>query len=178
MKYLMLVYGESDAMDSETATTKIAKELQPIAMSDQIKYIYGDGNAIFHFESELKFSEMSIYCDILIEEFQDFMYVLVPFNGMMSSNTGEDRIKHLLDVNVGTKPINKNIIEVDNVLMDETKIFDMFISIVNADNLINETIQKEEMCSMSLDDILDKMIDQGSDSLTKLERKKLEEYSK
>ena len=178
MKYLMLVYGESDAMDSETVTTKIAKELQPIAMSDQIKYLYGDGNAIFHFESELKFSEMTIYCDILIEEFQDFMYVLIPFNGMMSSNTGEDRIKHLLDVNVGTKPINKNIIEVDNVLMDETKIFDMFISIVNADNLINETIQKEEMCNMSLDDILDKMIDQGSDSLTKLERKKLEEYSK
>tara|TARA_R110000868_G_scaffold96997_10_gene266900 strand:- start:825 stop:1349 length:525 start_codon:yes stop_codon:yes gene_type:complete len=174
----MLVYGESDAMDSETVTTKIAKELQPIAMSDQIKYLYGDGNAIFHFESELKFSEMTIYCDILIEEFQDFMYVLIPFNGMMSSNTGEDRIKHLLDVNVGTKPINKNIIEVDNVLMDETKIFDMFISIVNADNLINETIQKEEMCNMSLDDILDKMIDQGSDSLTKLERKKLEEYSK
>jgi hypothetical protein len=178
MKYLMLVYGESDAMDSETVTTKIAKELQPIAMSDQIKYIYGDGNAIFHFESELKFGEMSIYCDILVEEFQDFMYVLIPFNGMMSSNTGEDRIKHLLDVNVGTKPLNKNIIEVDNILMDETKIFDMFISIVNADNLINETIQKEEMCNMSLDDILDKMIDQGSDSLTKLERKKLEEYSK
>jgi hypothetical protein len=174
----MLVYGESDDMDSETVTTKIAKELQPIAMSDQIKYIYGDGNAIFHFESELKFSEMSIYCDILIEEFQDFMYVLVPFNGMMSSNTGEDRIKHLLDVNVGTKPINKNIIEVDNILMDETKIFDMFISIVNADNSIIETTQKEEMCNMSLDDILDKMIDQGSDSLTKLERKKLEEYSK
>lgn len=178
MKYLMLVYGESDAMDSETVTTKIAKELQPIAMSDQIKYIYGDGNAIFHFESELKFSEMTIYCDILIEEFQDFMYVLIPFNGMMSSNTGEDRIKHLLDVNVGTKPINKNIIEVDNILMDETKIFDMFISIVNADNSIIETTQKEEMCNMSLDDILDKMIDQGSDSLTKLERKKLEEYSK
>lgn len=178
MKYLMLVYGESDAMDSETVTTKIAKELQPIAMSDQIKYIYGDGNAIFHFESELKFGEMSIYCDILVEEFQDFMYVLIPFNGMMSSNTGEDRIKHLLDVNVGTKPINKNIIEVDNVLMDETKIFDMFISIVNADNSIIETTQKEEMCNMSLDDILDKMIDQGSDSLTKLERKKLEEYSK
>lgn len=178
MKYLMLVYGESDDMDSETVTTKIAKELQPIAMSDQIKYIYGDGNAIFHFESELKFSEMSIYCDILIEEFQDFMYVLVPFNDMMSSNTGEDRIKHLLDVNVGTKPINKNIIEVDNILMDETKIFDMFISIVNADNSIIETTQKEEMCNMSLDDILDKMIDQGSDSLTKLERKKLEEYSK
>jgi hypothetical protein len=174
----MLVYGESDAMDSETVTTKIAKELQPIAMSDQIKYIYGDGNAIFHFESELKFGEMSIYCDILVEEFQDFMYVLIPFNGMMSSNTGEDRIKHLLDVNVGTKPINKNIIEVDNVLMDETKIFDMFISIVNADNSIIETTQKEEMCNMSLDDILDKMIDQGSDSLTKLERKKLEEYSK
>jgi hypothetical protein len=83
-----------------------------------------------------------------------------------------------LDVNVGIKPINKNIIEVDNILMDETKIFDMFISIVNADNSIIETTQKEEMCNMSLDDILDKMIDQGSDSLTKLERKKLEEYSK
>lgn len=175
MKYLMLVYGESEAMDSETVNTKIAKELQPIAMSDQIKYIYGDGNAIFHFESELKFGEMSIYCDILVEDFQDFMYVLIPFNGIISSNTSDDRIKHLLDVNVGTKPINKNIIEVDDILMGEDKVFDLFMKIVNDEK---STIQKEEICNMSLDDILDKMIDQGVNSLTELEKQKLQEYSK
>ena len=73
MKYLMLVYGESETMDSETVTTKIGKELQPVVISEQIKYIYGDSNAIFHFESELKFEEMSIYCEILIEDFPDFM---------------------------------------------------------------------------------------------------------
>ena len=175
MKYLMLVYGESEAMDSETVTTKIAKELQPIVMSDQIKYIYGDGNAIFHFESELKFSEMTIYCDILVEEFKNFMYILIPFNGMMSSNTGEDRIKHLLDVNDGTKPINKNIFEVDNILTGEDKIFEFFMTIVNDEK---STIQKEEICDMSLDDLLDKMIDQGVNSLTELEKQKLQEYSK
>jgi hypothetical protein len=48
----MCVYGESETMGSEELTTKIAKEIQPIVISDNIKYVYGDGNAIFHFESD------------------------------------------------------------------------------------------------------------------------------
>ena len=59
--------------------------------------------------------------------------------------------------------------------MGEDKIFDLFMTIVNDEK---STIQKEEICNMSLDDILDKMIDQGVNSLTELEKQKLQEYSK
>ena len=175
MKYLMLMYGESETINSEAVTTKIGKELQPIVISEQIKYIYGDGNAIFHFESELKFEEMSIYCDILVEDFPDFMYVLIPFNGMLSSNAGDDRIEHLLDVKTETKKPNKFEFNVETFPINEDAIFEMFINIAKNSSPVD---QKQELCNMSLDELLDKMIDQGIDSLTEVEKQKLEEYSK
>ena len=178
MKYLMLVYGESDAMDSETVTTKIGKELQPVVISEQIKYIYGDGNAIFHFESELKFEEMSIYCEILIEDFSDFMYVLIPFNGMLSSNAGDERIKHLLSIDDKPKKPNKNQIDFDLVDVEDGAVFDMFITMFSQGSKFENPVKEVEVCNMTLDELLDKMIDQGIDSLTEVEKQKLEQYSK
>ena len=175
MKYLMLVYGESETMDSEAVTTKIGKELQPIVISEQIKFIYGDVNSIFHFESELKFEEMSIYCDILIEDFPDFMYVLIPFNGMLSSNAGDNRIEHLLDIKTETKTPNKFEFNVEEVPLNMDAAFEMFINFTKNGGPVE---QKREICNMSLDELLDKMIDQGIDSLTEVEKQKLEEYSK
>ena len=177
MKYLMFVYGESETMDSEAITTKIGKELQPIAMSDQIKYIYGDGNAVFHFETDLKFEEMTIYCDILIDELPDFMYILIPFNGILSSNAGKERVDHLLNLGKKKKKPNKNSINFDNFEINESAMFDMFINIVNETNPFNITDQ-EVVCNMSLDELLDKINEQGIKSLTTAERQKLEQYSK
>jgi hypothetical protein len=174
----MLVYGESDAMDSETVTTKIGKELQPVVISEQIKYIYGDGNAIFHFESELKFEEMSIYCEILIEDFSDFMYVLIPFNGMLSSNAGDERIKHLLSIDDKPKKPNKNQIDFDLVDVEDGAVFDMFITMFSQGSKFENPVKEVEVCNMTLDELLDKMIDQGIDSLTEVEKQKLEQYSK
>jgi hypothetical protein len=45
-----------------------------------------------------------------------------------------------------------------------------------ADLILN--IKRPEVCNLTLDELLDKMVDQGVDSLTELEKKKLEEYSK
>jgi len=174
MKYLMLVYGEVEDMNSETLTTKIAEELQPIAMSDQIKYIYGDGNAIFHFDSELKFAEMSIYCDILIEEFSEIMYVLLPFNGMMTSNAGDNRIDHLLSL--GNNKQEPNKVDIEFIDHNDSAVFEMFVNMVKP--TLQEINEKEITCEMSLDELLDKMIDQGVESLTDVEKQKLEEYSK
>jgi len=178
MKYLMLVYGESETMDSETITTKIGKELQPVVISEQIKYIYGDSNAIFHFESELKFEEMSIYCEILIEDFPDFMYVLIPFNGMLASNAGDERIKHLLSIDDKPKKSNKNQIDVEMVSIDDGAIFDMFITMFGQGSKFERPTKEVEVCNMTLDELLDKMIDQGIESLTEVEKQKLEQYSK
>jgi hypothetical protein len=45
-----------------------------------------------------------------------------------------------------------------------------------ADIIFN--FKRPEICDLTLDELLDKMVDQGVDSLTKVEKQKLEEYSK
>lgn len=182
MKYLMFVYGESDDVSSDEVTKKIAEELQPITYSNsQIKYMYGNGNAIFHFNSELKFSEMSIYADIVIKEFKDFMYLLIPFDGEVSSNAGDERIKHLMDLEEKDVENNKtkHISDFKNFIHNEDVIYDIFINLINdGDYFFDNQKKKNDICEMTLDELLDKILDKGINSLTDIERKKLEEYSK
>jgi hypothetical protein len=45
-----------------------------------------------------------------------------------------------------------------------------------ADLILN--IKRPEVCNLTLDELLDKMVDQGMESLSEIERNKLEEYSK
>lgn len=183
MKYLMLIYGESESMDSEALTTKIGKEIQPIVVSEQIKYIYGDGNAIFHFESDMKYEEMSIYVEIIFEELGDIMYVLIPFNGKLASNMGKERQNHLMSID--NEKSDEEKIEIKTIKIDlsdknfdEKSFFDIFVNILNQNNpFINEK-NTEEVCNMTLDELLDKISETGINSLTDAEKLKLEEYSK
>jgi hypothetical protein len=117
-------------MDSESLTTKIGKEIQPIVISEQIKYIYGDGNAIFHFDSELKYEEMSIYVEMVFEELEDIMFTLIPFNGKMATNMGKDRKNHLLSIDEEDKiEINTFTVSSEDI-SDDGAIFDMFIDMM------------------------------------------------
>lgn len=179
MRYLMFVYGSDEKLKGEEVTTMIGKELQPITIDGtQIKFVYGEENSIFHFDSELKFQEMSIYADLVINEFDDFMYVLIPFDGVMSSNAGDERIKHLLDIGQVAESKNKNKPEKEEITFNEGAIFDMFINIINDSTPFIKFNKNEDVCNMTLDDLLDKILDKGIESLSEVERKKLEEYSK
>ncbi len=174
MKYLMFVYGEIETISSEELTNRIGKEIQPIVISDQVKFVYGDGNAIFHFDSALKHDEMSIYIGLVFEEFEDLMFTLIPFDGEMSTNMGKDREKHLLSINNEDKVDNNFIFESQK----PNPYLDMLIDMVKLNNPLITDKQKEDVCNMSLDELLDKINDEGMDSLTSVEKLKLEEYSK
>lgn len=181
MKYLMFVYGSSESINSEDITTKIGKELQPVTTDgSSIKYVFGDENAIFHFNSDLSFQEMTIYADMVIDSFPEFLFVLLPFNGEISSNFDDDRMKHLLDVGLEKNKTDKNRIdiEIDEVLLNDDTIFDVFIGMINDTNNSFGKKKKEVICEMTLDELLDKIADHGINSLSDIERKKLEEYSK
>ena len=183
MKYLMFVYGSSESIASEDITTKIGKELQPVTTDgSSIKYVFGDENAIFHFKSDLSFQEMTIYADMVIDSFPEFLFVLLPFNGEISSNFDDDRMKHLLDVGVEKNKTDKNKIDIeidiDEVLLNDDTIFDVFIGMINDNNKAFSKKKKEVICEMTLDELLDKIADHGINSLSDIERKKLEEYSK
>ena len=54
----------------------------------------------------------------------------------------------------------------------------MFINIINDSTPFIKFNKNEDVCNMTLDDLLDKILDKGIESLSEIERKKLEEYSK
>jgi hypothetical protein len=73
----------------------------------------------------------------------------------------------------------KHISDFKNFIHNEDVIYDIFINLINdGDYFFDNQKKKNDICEMTLDELLDKILDKGINSLTDIERKKLEEYSK
>lgn len=175
MKYLLFVYPCDDSWDPTESNEKIANELATVSKSDEIKYVYGENHSIFHFDSTLSPSEMSDYVELIKDESPEFMFVLAQGVKSVNSNMDSNHLEHLLKVNKrGRKPKSNPIKE---VLSNDHLGFD--ISKFMEENRIRvEEFLKNQVCDLTLDEILDKITEQGINSLTRAEKDKLDEYSK
>jgi hypothetical protein len=120
--------------------------------------------------------ELSIFVDLIREDCSDFMYVLLQSSKSVSSNMNPEHLEHLLKVNKrGRKPKIEN--PVKKLFGREDFIIDLNEHIKNNHEKV-EDFYKNNVCDLTLDEILDKITDQGIDSLTRAEKDKLDEYSK
>jgi hypothetical protein len=86
-----------------------------------------------------------------------------------------DHLNHLLKLNKkGRKPKTNPI---KNVLSDNQPGFNVEKFMEEHNNRVIEFL-KNQTCDLTMDEILDKITDQGIDSLTSAEKDKLDEYSK
>jgi hypothetical protein len=176
MKYLLFLYPCDKTWDPEINNLDIAEELMPIVKSDDIKFVFGDNHTIFHFDSDMCQPELAIFLD-LVKENQpaDFMYFLVQNTKEVSSNMVPEHLDHLMTIKKkrGRKPKNpiKNIF-IHKIPGTHTG--------KNYQDLHNETnlFYQNNVCDLTLDEILDKIVDQGMDSLSRVEKDKLDQYSK
>jgi len=172
MNYLLFVYYNTDVKNSEEKTQEIGGFISDVMTSKEIKFMYGDLHSIFNFASDLSFDEMKDFMDIVAVDIQQFEYILIPKPRNIGSNFDEDNMKHLLSLK--NKPKNK-LKPVAPKL--RTKGLDKENTFTDwADIIFN--FKRPEICDLTLDELLDKMVDQGVDSLTEVEKQKLEEYSK
>jgi hypothetical protein len=175
MKYLLFVYPCNEEWDSTESNQKIAEELSTISKSDEIKYVYGENHSIFHFDSTLSPSEMNTYVELIKDEMSEFMFVLVQGVKSVESNMEGSHLEHLLRVNKrGRKPKSNPIKE---TLQNNQPGFDITKLMEEYKTHVQEFL-KNETCDLALDEILDKITDQGIGSLTRAEKDKLDEYSK
>jgi hypothetical protein len=101
------------------------------------------------------------------------MYFIVEDAKNVASNMDKNHLTYLMDLD--DKPKKKNRIR--DIFKNDQDIFSLY----DLTKIINNgeyNFKKEETCDLTIDEILDKIIDQGIDSLTKLEKSKLDEYSK
>jgi hypothetical protein len=172
MNYLLFVYYHTDVKDSEQKTQKIGEIISDVMTSKEIKFMFGDIHSIFNFSSDLSFDEMKGFIDIVVDDVQEFEYILIPKPRNIGSNFNEDNLKHLLSLKKKPKDKFKPVtpkLRTNDIRNEET-----FMDI--ADIILG--LKRPEVCNLTLDELLDKMVYQGIDSLSELEKKKLEEYSK
>jgi hypothetical protein len=172
MNYLLFVYYNTDVTNSEEKTQEIGALISDVMTSKEIKFMYGDLHSIFNFSSDLSFDEMKDFMDIVSFDVEQFEYILIPKPRNIGSNFNEDNMAHLLSIRKKTKeklkPTQPKLRTKD--LDKENTFMDM------ADIIFN--FKRPEVCNLTLDELLDKIGKEGMNSLSEIEKQKLDEYSK
>jgi hypothetical protein len=183
MKYLLFVYGNYN--EHPFILKNIAKLLSDVSSVD-VKYQFGDSGAIYHFSSLMKTGEIK---KKITEPLQQLtaMYFMVPFNKNVNFYIDDKKIQnHLFNETVNTDNLSDSIkveYNLDDIKNDIISVeSDEFISglseFLGVD--LSRFINEEDDCLdvLTLDEILDKINENGIESLTVTEKIILDEYSK
>ena len=174
MNYLLFVYYDNSVEDSDKKTNEIAMTLADHMTSGQVKFMYGENHAIFHFGSRGDFENVSDVLGFISEEITGFQYFLTKKSRDYSSNFEEDNLDHLMSLRDVKPKKHKPTAPKINYDFKPTEGGKDFMDI--ADIILN--LKRPEICNMTLDELLDKISEKGMESLTNIEKQKLEEYSK
>lgn len=172
MNYLLFVYYDETVENSEEKTNEIGVQISDMMTSKEIKFMFGDKHAIFHFASDLSISEMGEFMNLVSDDVTGFEFFLSQKTKNIFSSFPQDNLDHLLSLRKTTKkktPVIPPRLRTNDIQGGEP-FFDL------ADLILN--FKRQEVCNLTLDELLDKIVDQGKDSLTELEKQKLDEYSK
>ena len=172
MNYLLFVYYNTDVQNTEEKTQEIGTKLADHMTSGQIKFMYGERHSIFHFAYKGDFQDVSDVMFFISEEMSGFEYLITKKSRDYTSNFDEDNLNHLMSLKNVTPKKHKPIppkLRTNDLKGDET-----FMDL--ADIILN--FKRKDVCNLTLDELLDKINEQGINSLSEIEKQKLEEYSK
>jgi len=168
-KYLLTIFGKFEEKDCMT----IANNLQPIVDSQNLKFQYRDNVIIVHFGSEFLLDDIHEFIKMTddVEETFD-MFILSEFNDTVSVHMTDGTDEQLFDLDEETENI-------DMVKVTPKGKFENYYDEDNENDialmLLNEI--KKNLNTPSLDQLLDKMVEHGVDSLTPYEKAILDNYS-
>jgi len=172
MNYLLFVYYNTDVQNTEEKTQEIGTKLAEHMTSGQIKFMYGERHSIFHFAYKGDFQDVSDVMFFISEEMSGFEYLITKKSRDYTSNFDEDNLNHLMSLKNVTPKKHKPTppkLRTNDLKGDET-----FMDL--ADIILN--FKRKDVCNLTLDELLDKINEQGINSLSEIEKQKLEEYSK
>ena len=167
MNYLLFVYYDNTVENSEEKTQEIGTKLAENMTSGQVKFMYGDKHAIFHFAYKGEFQDVSDVVFFISEELPGFEYLITKKGRDYSSNFDEDNLEHLMSLKNTTPKKHKPA--APKLRTKDLEGGETFMDI--ADLIMN--FKRKEVCNMTLDELLDKISAQGMNSLSEVEKQKL-----
>jgi hypothetical protein len=170
-KYLLTIIGN---FKSEDECSEIAMSITPIVDSPHLKFHYSKGVLLFHFETEIDKEEVFVYIQTVLFGITE-TFILTEITDNVSVSVPEEMKSHLFDLqNVSDDvSINIDMRQVKNnpdLYMDEEE-EDDFVAL-----LLGE--REQYLRRPTLDQILDKILSKGYQSLSPFEQDILDGYSK
>ena len=185
--YLLFVFGNLTVDGSQD---EIASALLPITKNEKVKFIYGSYHMVVNLETELPFDELKefIYETLKSDMFE---YFLMPMSDKTSVKLPESMAEHLFDLENDTDKVHVfTQLDVEELKKRDKQTDEELDLIINyflsnnefdmeddddEDDLIKKVMNKTKQ--PSVDEILEKIVENGMDSLTLQEKQILDEYS-
>ena len=169
--YLLTIIGEFQTKDM---CKSIALSLTPIVDSPSLKFHYGKNVLVFHFSSEVSQVEITDYTQGILFGISDF-FILNKMTDDVSVLMPKDVSTHLFDLETVGEDVDTilDMTRIKNNLDFMEQEEDDLVALLLEEMRENNVIKKP-----SLDQILDKVLTNGMESLSPFEKDTLETYSK
>ena len=170
-KYLLTVFGD---FRGKNLNERIVKGMELIVDSEHIKFFqHKESTVVFHFGSEVSHAEIYDYISGIFYGLAS-AFILTELTDRTSVYLPEDMKAHLLDLenNVeGVDIVNIPSLRMDKPIDDISELAEDFVGF-----LLEE--MEAEIKVPTLNQILDKINENGLSSLSQFEKEILDEYSK
>jgi len=169
--YLLTIIGE---FQTKEMCKSIALSLTPIVDSPSLKFHYTKNVLVFHFSSEVSQVEITDYTQGILFGISDF-FILNKMTDDVSVLMPQDVSTHLFDLETVGEDVD-TILDMNRIKNNldfmEQEEDDLVAS------LLDEIREKKLFNKPSLDQLLDKVLNDGIESLSRYEKDILETYSK
>lgn len=178
--YLLFVFGD---FTTEYKVNQVGKSVILASTDETIKYIYGSYHMIIKINTDIPFDEFKKFIYESLKE-DKYEYFLMPMSEKTSAKLPKDLANNLFDLESDNENVKimMNIPEME-VKQDDEEL-DRIIEYFTKELDFTFDMEEEEVDPMmvdnslpSMDDILDKLVENGPDSLTLDERKLLDRYA-
>jgi hypothetical protein len=170
-KYLLTVFGE---FETKEMCQNVALSITPIVDSPNLKFQHSKGVLLFHFSSEIPKEEIYEYVKGVLYGVTE-SFILTTITDDVSVSMPEDIYNHLFDLESANGKIDMKLdmTRIKNNLDFMEQEEDDLVALLLEEMRENNVIKKP-----SLDQILDKVLTNGMESLSSFEKDTLETYSK
>jgi len=170
-KYLLTVFGE---FETKEMCQNVALSITPIVDSPNLKFQHSKGVLLFHFSSEIPKEEIYEYVKGVLYGVTE-SFILTTITDDVSVSMPEDIYNHLFDLESANGEIDMKLdmTRIKNNLDFMEQEEDDLVALLLEEMRENSAIKKP-----SLDQILDKVLTNGMESLSSFEKDTLETYSK
>ena len=176
--YMLFIFGDFD--EQENLATDLSSQLLTVVSSPFLKFTYGEYGVVFHFRSKEVFSDLKEYIDMAMSEITE-QYFLMEVTKNVDIKMPRKLKKDFLNIDGEEKKKENKTgeINVESKLKERREELRNFTFEFLMPTDFNQMVQKNEPDYLpTVDEILDKISENGIESLTEKEKEILDNYGK